>query len=90
MQTIQAQHILVEHSYQLEDVQKKLAEGVPFENLAMKFSTCPSGKNGGHLGPFHKGQMVEAFETAAFALEIGQTSPAVRTRFGYHLIRRIA
>ncbi len=87
---ITCQHILVDNDYQVEDLKKKLAEGVSFEELAKDFSSCPSGQEGGNLGSFGKGVMVPAFEDAAFALEVGQVSGAVRTQFGYHLIKRTA
>lgn len=87
---IKARHILVEQQYEAEDLIRKLNEGSSFEDLAKKFSKCPSGQRGGDLGEFGKGRMVEAFETAAFALAVGQTSSPVSTRFGYHLIQRYA
>jgi parvulin-like peptidyl-prolyl isomerase len=86
---IHARHILVEQEYEANDLERKLSEGEKFEDLAKKFSRCPSGKSGGDLGFFKEGQMVEAFEEAAFALKPGETSKPVRTRFGYHLIQRI-
>jgi parvulin-like peptidyl-prolyl isomerase len=86
--TIRARHILVEQQYQIEDLQKKLKEGTSFEDLAKRFSTCPSGKNGGDLGHFGPGQMVESFDEAAFGLKVGEISGPVKTRFGYHLIKR--
>jgi len=89
MSTINAQHILVDQEFEVKDLQKKLDDGVSFEELAKDFSKCPSGQNGGSLGEFGKGQMVAPFETAAFALEVGQVSDAVKTQFGYHLIKRI-
>ncbi len=88
MSQIRASHILVEKEYLAEDVLKKLSEGSTFESLAKAFSSCPSSEDGGDLGHFGKGQMVPAFEEAAFALKVGETSGAVRTQFGYHIIKR--
>jgi peptidyl-prolyl cis-trans isomerase C len=87
---IRVRHILVEHQYELDDVKRKLDQGEAFEELAKKFSTCPSKRDGGDLGSFGRGRMVESFEEAAFALKVGETSGPVRTRFGYHLIQRLA
>ena len=88
MSTISAKHILVENAHEADDLIKKLADGASFAELAQKFSKCPSGQTGGDLGEFGRGQMVEAFEQAAFALEVDQVSGPVRTQFGYHLIQR--
>ena len=85
---VTAQHILVGQEFEVKDIQKKLADGTPFEDLARDFSTCPSGKDGGNLGEFGKGMMVPAFEKAAFALMPGEVSEPVRTQFGFHLIKR--
>ncbi len=86
---VTAQHILVDQEYEIKDIQKKLAEGKSFEELARDFSTCPSGKDGGNLGEFGKGMMVPSFEKAAFALLPGEVSEPVRTQFGFHLIKRL-
>ena len=88
MQKIRVRHILVDHEHEAEDLLLKLNEGVAFDELARKFSKCPSGEEGGDLGTFGRGQMVPAFEEAAFALNVGETSKPVRTQFGYHLIKR--
>tara|TARA_B100000029_G_scaffold501627_1_gene575443 strand:+ start:218 stop:493 length:276 start_codon:yes stop_codon:yes gene_type:complete len=85
---IGAMHILVDHEYEVEDLIKKLENGEKFEQLAADFSKCPSGKQGGNLGEFGKGMMVEEFEKAAFDLEVDQVSGPVKTQFGYHLIKR--
>lgn len=87
---IRVRHILVDHQHEYDDVKRKLDQGEAFEELAMKFSTCPSKRAGGDLGSFGRGRMVEAFEEAAFALKIGETSGPVRTRFGVHIIQRLA
>lgn len=86
---VEASHILVNQEFEIKDIQKKLAEGLLFEDLARDYSTCPSGEQGGYLGEFGKGMMVPAFEKVAFGLLPGQISEPVRTQFGYHLIKRI-
>ncbi|MGE0616642.1 MAG: peptidylprolyl isomerase [Bacteriovoracia bacterium] len=86
--TVSASHILVEKEFEAQDLLKKLEAGEAFEALAKTFSKCPSGRNGGALGTFGKGQMVKEFETAAFALQPGEVSGPVRTQFGFHLIKR--
>lgn len=88
MSKIKARHILIAQEYEAEDLLKKIAEGSTFEDLAQKFSKCPSGKRGGDLGEFGRGRMVPSFEEAAFELEINQVSKPVKTQFGYHLIQR--
>ena len=88
MNKIAASHILVDQEFEAQDLIKKLNEGSTVEELAMKFSSCPSGKRGGALGEFGKGMMVQPFEEAAFALEVGKVSGIVKTQFGYHLIKR--
>ncbi len=88
---VQAKHILVDHEHEAQDLVKKLeAKEKTFEELAQSFSKCPSGKSGGDLGSFGKGQMVKPFEDATFELEVGSVSAPVKTQFGYHLIYRTA
>lgn len=85
---IKARHILVDQEYEAQDLLKKMEQGEKFEDLAQKFSKCPSRQRGGDLGQFGKGRMVPSFEEAAFALDVNQISQPVRTQFGYHLIQR--
>jgi peptidyl-prolyl cis-trans isomerase C len=71
-----------------QDVRKQLLAGGDFIALAKANSDdTGSGANGGDLGSFKHGQMVGAFETAAFALPVGQISEPVKTQFGYHIIK---
>jgi peptidyl-prolyl cis-trans isomerase C len=73
---------------QADDLLAQIKKGAAFADLAKQFSQDPgSAQNGGDLGFFSKGQMVPAFEQAAFALKPGQTSGVVETPFGYHIIR---
>ena len=86
---ITASHIIVDKHSQALKILEELKGGAKFEDLAKKYSTCPSGKRGGNLGPFGRGQMVKPFETAAFDLGVGETTKEpVKTQFGYHIIKR--
>ena len=62
------------------------AKGEGFDEAAAKHSDCPSGKQGGSLGSFGRGQMVPEFDKTAFELPVGELSPVIETQFGYHII----
>ena len=90
---VHARHILVRSKKEAEDIinilkhtpKNKLKQ--KFIELAQKKSVGPSGKRGGDLGYFARGQMVKPFSDAAFSLKVGQfTQTPVKTQFGYHVI----
>ena len=83
-----ARHILVETKEAAEAVIAELKAGADFAELAKEKSTGPSGSDGGDLGYFSRGRMVQPFEDAAFALEVGTfTDTPVETQFGWHVIK---
>ena len=82
-------HILMKTEKEAQAVMERLGRGEKFANIAREVSLCPSGKRGGDLGTFGRGKMVKEFEEAAFALQKGQISPIVKTKFGYHIVRRL-
>lgn len=102
--TVRASHILImaeegkakpeemkaalEKATKLMELLKKNPE--KFEETAKAESQCPSSRQGGSLGAFGKGQMVPEFEKAAFELKEGELAGPVKTKFGYHIIRRDA
>ncbi len=92
-ESVHARHILVKTKAEAEKIiaQLKSLSGdklkAKFIELAKKDSTGPSGKNGGDLGYFSKGQMVPAFNDKVFSMKKGTiTTEPVKTQFGYHVI----
>ncbi|MCK4483511.1 MAG: peptidylprolyl isomerase [Candidatus Thorarchaeota archaeon] len=88
---VKASHILVDKHSKAVEIIRKIAEGEDFAKMAREHSSCPSRKKGGDLGFFGKGQMVSEFEKATFTLSVGaMTRDPVKTKFGYHIIKRTA
>lgn len=83
----QAAHILVESEDDAQTIIQELADGADFAELAAEKSTGPSGPNGGDLGWFGAGVMVEPFFQAVAELEPGDISDPVQTQFGWHVIK---
>ena len=96
---VRASHVLIstdgdvteeEAKKKIEEIEKELRSATDlktaFAEAAGKHSDCPSKAKGGDLNFFTRGQMVKPFSDAAFGLEVGQMSPPVKTKFGYHLI----
>jgi peptidyl-prolyl cis-trans isomerase C len=87
---IKVAHILVTSKDQADNLLAQLKSGAKFEELASKYSLdTASGKKGGELDYFTKGDMVPEFENAAFNLNKNQISEIVLTPFGYHIIKMI-
>ncbi len=73
-----------------EEIIEKLKNGEDFAKLAKKYSDDDeSKKDGGNLGYFNTGDMVEAFEEAAYKLSVDEyTTEPVETTYGYHIIKK--
>jgi len=84
---IRASHILVETEEEANTLKAELDGGADFATLARENSIDPGAANGGDLGFFGRGMMVQPFEEAAFALEEGAVSAPVQSQFGWHIIR---
>lgn len=85
---VKASHILLETEDEAKKILDRVKAGEDFNKLAKEYSIDPIAKeNNGDLGYFRHGDMVEEFETAAFALKPGQVSEVVKSQHGYHIIK---
>jgi len=86
-----ARHILLKHEGLAKKLKKEIIKKeITFEKAAKKFSKCPSGKNGGNLGTFSKGEMVKEFDTIVFTEDLHKIHGPIKTEFGFHLIEIMA
>jgi peptidyl-prolyl cis-trans isomerase SurA len=70
----------------MTEVSDRLASGGSFEELASEYSDDTNGATGGDLGTFGRGTMVPEFDDAVFAMEEGEVSGIIPTRFGFHIV----
>ena len=88
---IKCSHILVPKHGEALAVIERIERGEKFGKLARELSgDSGSAKRDGNLGYFARGAMVKQFEEVAFGLQVGEVSGPVKTRFGYHVIKRTA
>jgi parvulin-like peptidyl-prolyl isomerase len=85
-----ARHILVATKEDALAVHAQLLIGNDFATLAQAQSTDPGSKDkGGDLGWFGRGKMLAEFESASFALKVGEISQPVQTTYGWHIIQAL-
>ena len=82
-------HILVKDRALAEKLLKQIKLGRDFGKLAKEHSLCPSGKKGGDLGEFKRGDMVREFDKVVFTMPVLEVHGPVKTKFGFHLIQTI-
>lgn len=70
---------------EMQVIRSQIGDNIKFEELASKHSECP--ENGGDLGFFARGQMVQQFEDIVFNMDIGAVSPVFQTEFGFHIAK---
>ena len=74
---------------QLSELRQRLEGGANFESLARQYSEDASAAQGGDLGWAGPGRYVPEFEQALNALQPGQVSQPIVSRFGVHLIQLV-
>ena len=86
MAKARARHILVAKEERAKELKSKIEGGEDFAQVAKTYSLCPSGKQGGDLGLFSKGQMVPEFDSVVFSGDLAVVHGPIQTQFGFHLI----
>ncbi|KGE16752.1 peptidylprolyl isomerase [Paenibacillus wynnii] len=88
VEQVRASHILVATQAEADAILKQLKDGADFAALAQEKSTDTGSKdNGGDLDFFNREAMDPSFADAAFKLKVGETSGAVKSQFGFHIIK---
>jgi peptidyl-prolyl cis-trans isomerase SurA len=70
-----------------EEVYQRIKKGADFGEMAKQYSEDASAQNGGDLGWFKKGELLDSLEQAAARLRVGEVSEPVRSKVGIHLIK---
>jgi peptidyl-prolyl cis-trans isomerase C len=83
---IDASHIIVPTLQKAQAMMDSLRAGVPFEDLARRYSTCSSGARGGSLGAVRWGDFTDRWSARAFALEPGEISEPFQVDDGYAIV----
>ena len=87
-QALEAKDWDAEANQKAEALLKEVRGGADFAKLAKENSDDPgSGAQGGDLGWFKRGRMVEEFDQAAFSLKPKEIGDVVKSQFGYHIIQ---
>jgi parvulin-like peptidyl-prolyl isomerase len=71
----------------MDSLQRRLSKGEDFALLARESDDSASSEKGGDLGYFTPGQLGKKLEDAAFSQAVGQVSPIIEDRFGFHLLK---
>lgn len=71
-----------------QEIAARAQAGEDFTALAAQYSDDPGSKDrGGYLGYIKGGKLIYPFEKVAFAMNPGEVSDPVETRYGYHIIK---
>jgi peptidyl-prolyl cis-trans isomerase SurA len=70
-----------------DSIRKQLADGADFGKLARQYSDDDSKSQGGELGDFSRGDMIDAIQNAIDQMKVGDISEPIRSEHGFHIIK---
>ncbi len=70
-----------------EDVRAQAAKGADFAKLAAKYSDDQSRNQGGELGYFSRGDVLDPIQNAIDGMKVGDVSEPVQTPHGFHILK---
>ena len=87
---VAASHILTPNESDAKVALDRVQKGENFAKVARELSKDPSAERGGMIGEVMPGDLSELpeFEAELFKLKPGQNSGIVKTKIGYHVIRK--
>lgn len=72
---------------QAKKIRDELLNGADFGSIAKKYSNGSEANQGGDLGYFKKGELIEEIDRTVFSLQVGEISPVVRSPLGLHIFK---
>lgn len=87
---VTASHILLPSQEEAEKAYARIKKGEDFAKVAREMSADPSAMRGGMIGEVSRGDLTELpeFEKELFSLKTGQTSNIIKTKIGYHIVKK--
>jgi TPR repeat protein len=86
--SLHLRHIVTSSEEEAQKVLGLLREGKDFSQLAEKFSIQPFNLNGGYIGPFVTGELMQEIATVVELLPPFTYSPVIATDNGFHVFQR--
>jgi parvulin-like peptidyl-prolyl isomerase len=82
------QHIVVYEEKAAQNALSLIKQGIPFSEVAEKFSVAPEKENGGDLGFINVNEYPDIFKEA-LSLKKGQVSGILKSEYGFHIFKLI-
>jgi peptidyl-prolyl cis-trans isomerase SurA len=70
-----------------DSIHKQLVDGADFGKLAREYSDDDSKSQGGELGDFSRGDMIDPIQNAIDHMKAGEISEPIRTEHGFHIVK---